>query len=39
MKNINETKADGTQVTRFIPAVPYETEEAIEAICSNYKRA
>ena len=36
---INETKADGTQVTRFTPVPPYETEEAIEAICSSYERA
>lgn len=35
---INETKADGTQVTRFTPVPPYETEAAIEAICSSYER-
>ena len=36
---INETKADGTQVTRFTPVPPYETEATIEAICSSYERA
>ncbi|MCM1253522.1 MAG: Fic family protein [Clostridium sp.] len=36
---INETRADGTQVVRFIPVPPYETEEAIGAICSNYEKA
>lgn len=34
---INETKPDGTQVTRFIPVAPYETPEAIEAICKSYE--
>ena len=36
--DINETKADGTQITRFTPVSPYETEAAIEAICSSYER-
>ena len=36
---INETKPDGTQITRFTPVAPYETEEAIAAICSSYERA
>lgn len=35
---INETRPDGTQFTRFIPVALYETEEAIEAICSSYER-
>lgn len=35
---INETKADGTVVTRFVPLAPYETEPAIEAICESYLR-
>lgn len=35
---INETRPDGTQITRFIPVAPYETEAAIEAICLSYKR-
>lgn len=28
---INETKPDGTQITRFTPVAPYETEEAVAA--------
>ena len=36
---INETKPDGTQMTRFTPVAPYETEEAVAAICSSYERA
>ena len=36
---INETKPDGTQISRFTPVAPYETEEAIAAICSSYERA
>ena len=36
---INETKSDGTQITRFTPVAPYETEEAVAAICSSYERA
>ena len=35
---INETKADGTVVTRFVPLAPYETEPAIEAICESYRQ-
>jgi Fic family protein len=35
---INETRADGTQITRFTPIAPYETEEAISSICSNYEQ-
>ena len=35
---INETKPDGTQMTRFTPVAPYETEEAVAAICSSYER-
>lgn len=35
---INETQPDGTQVTRFTPAAPYETEAAVKAICDSYKR-
>lgn len=35
---INETRPDGTQFTRFTPVAPYETEAAIEAICSSYER-
>ena len=36
---INEAKSDGTQITRFTPVAPYETEEAVAAICSSYERA
>ncbi|MCD8156780.1 MAG: Fic family protein, partial [Clostridiales bacterium] len=35
---INETRPDGTQVTRFTPIAPYETEAAVETICDSYKR-
>lgn len=35
---INETRPDGTQVTRFQPVEPYETPAAIEAICESYNR-
>lgn len=35
---INETKPDGTQITRFTPVAPHETEEAVTAICSSYER-
>ena len=36
---INETRPDGSQVTRFTPVAPHETPAAIEAICSSYARA
>ena len=36
---ISETRADGTVVTRFTPVAPYETENAVEAICTSYNRA
>ena len=35
---IAETKADGTQIVRFTPMAPYETPEAIEAICESFNR-
>ena len=35
---INETKPDGTVVTRFTPLAPYETEPAIGAICESYRQ-
>ncbi len=35
---INETRADGTVVTLFTPVSPYETESALEAICSEFRR-
>lgn len=33
---ITETKADGTTVVRFVPLSPYETPDAIEAICQSF---
>ncbi len=33
---INETRADGTVVTRFTPTPPYETPDAVEAVCNAY---
>ena len=33
---LKETKADGTEVIRFMPVAPYETEPCINAICENY---
>ncbi len=36
---ISETRADGAVVTRFTPVAPYETENAVEAICESYNRA
>ena len=35
---INETRPDGTQVTRFTPVAPYETPDAVAAICDSYAR-
>lgn len=36
---ISETRADGTQFTRFTPVPPYETEAAVESACTAYRRA
>ncbi len=36
---INETKADGTVITRFIPTSPYDTPDAVENLCNAYERA
>ncbi len=36
---INETKPDGTVVTRFTPITPYDTPEAIENLCNAYEQA
>ncbi len=33
---IKETQEDGTEVIRFTPVAPYETESCINAICENY---
>lgn len=35
---IKETLPDGTEITRFTPAAPYETPAAVEAICDSYAR-
>ena len=35
---IEETKLDGTKVVRFVPLPPYETPEAIDAICESFNR-
>lgn len=35
---INETLPDGTQVTRFIPVEPFETPDAIDAICESFNK-
>lgn len=36
---INETKPDGTVVTRFIPIAPYDTPDAVENLCNAYDQA
>ena len=36
---INETRADGTVVTRFTPIAPYDTPEAVERLCNAYEQA
>lgn len=36
---INETRADGSVVTLFIPAAPYETPDAVAAACEAYSQA
>lgn len=36
---INETKPDGTSVTRFTPIAPYDTPEAMENLCNAYEQA
>ena len=36
---INETRPDGTVITRFTPVAPYETPEAVERLCNAYERA
>lgn len=36
---INETKADGTVVTRFTPIAPYDTADAVANLCNAYERA
>lgn len=36
---INETKADGTVVTRFTPIAPCDTPDAVENLCNAYELA
>lgn len=36
---INETKPDGTVITRFTPVAPYDTPQAIENLCNAYEQA
>ena len=36
---INESREDGSVITRFIPVSPHETAAAIEAICEAYAEA
>lgn len=36
---INETRPDGTVITRFTPVAPYETPDAVENLCTAYERA
>lgn len=36
---INETKPDGTVITRFTPVAPYDTPEAIKNLCNAYEQA
>ena len=36
---INETKPDGTVVTRFTPIAPYDTPDAVENLCIAYEQA
>ena len=35
---INETKPDGTVVTRFTPIAPYDTPDAVERLCTAYEQ-
>lgn len=36
---ISETRPDGSTFTRFTPVEPYETPDAVEAICEAYAKA
>lgn len=36
---INETKPDGTVVTRFTPVAPYDTPDAVANLCNAYEQA
>ena len=35
---INETKPDGTVITRFTPISPYDTPDAVEKLCNAYEQ-
>lgn len=35
---IAETRSDGTQIVRFTPLAPYETPDAIDAICESFNQ-
>lgn len=35
---VSETRADGTSIIRFTPLQPYETPDAIKAICESYNK-
>lgn len=37
--SINETKPDGTMVTRFTPVAPYDASGAVENLCNAYEQA
>lgn len=36
---INETRPDGTTITRFTPVAPFQTPMAMEALCEAYEQA
>ena len=36
---ISETRSDGSQFVRFTPMAPYETPNAVGAICESYQKA
>ncbi len=36
---INETKPDGTVITRFTPIAPLDTPDAVEKLCNAYEQA
>ncbi len=36
---ISETRSDGSQFVRFTPMAPYETPNAVDAICESYQKA
>ena len=36
---VAETHPDGTQTVRFVPVEPFETPDAVDAICENFNQA